>query len=182
MHWSNLLVLISWTDHGNRIGMHDNSDKQIQAWGRLTTPGWLAYQPLNWRDYVSHIHHIHPAHSQEPRTKSLSVPTSSINSTTTLCKVHFFYMLFISSNLIHPCFCTTHLLFSAGLSKLIFLQVNSHKIDSLCVTKAALRTFCQISFPWERYKSRDHSSTNRAITNLCTCRYQAIFWRRCLGA
>ena len=84
----------------------------------------------------------------------------------------FLYMLFISSKIIHPCFRTTHPLFSTGLSKLIFLQVDSHKIDALCVTKAALKTFYQISSPWERYKSGDHTSTNCAITNLCTCRYQ----------
>ena len=157
MHWSNLLFLISWTHHGNETGMRDKSDKQIQTWGRLTTLGWLAYKPFNWREYISHIHHIHPAHSQEPWTESLSAPTSSISSTTTLCNVHFFYMLFISSNLTHPCFHTTLPLFSAGLSKLIFLQVNSHKIDALCVTKAALRTFYQISSPWEWYKSRDYT-------------------------
>ena len=142
MHWSNLLVLISWTDHGNGTGMQDNSDKQAQAWECLTTPGWLAYQPFNRREYISHIHHIHQAHSQEPWTESLSVPSSFISSTTTTCNVYFScFMLFIYSNFIHPCLRTTKPLFSTSLSKLIFEQVNSHKSDALCVTKATLRNY-----------------------------------------
>ena len=52
-------------------------------------------------------------------------------------------MLFISSKLIHPCFRTTHPLFSTCLSKLIFLQVNSHKIDTLCATKAVMTHKCR---------------------------------------